>query len=78
MLDKIIKNRLWEILNKDVDDITQLDYQILMRFLTYDLLEEFQNQYGEAIDIEGLTIEAQETRVVTAKALLEFLKSNLK
>lgn len=68
-----MKDRIWEILNKPVEDITGNEYYILINFLTYEMLEEYQNQTGEAIDIEGLTTE--EKLIVTGKALLDFLNN---
>lgn len=69
-----MRDKIWEILNKTAESLTKEEFDMLIKYITYEAIEEWQNMTGEAIDIDGITIE--ERNIVTAAAFLEFLKEN--
>lgn len=75
MKEELIKEKIFGILNKEISQLTELDLQILDRFLTYELLDEYITQNGIAVDVENLTIEEDTTPKYSAMALLNYLQS---
>lgn len=69
-----MRDKIWQILNKTAESLTKEEFDMLIKYITYEAIEEWQNMTGEAIDIDGITIE--ERNIVTAAAFLEFLKEN--
>jgi hypothetical protein len=57
MNEKEIKEELFRILYKVVEDITLTEWRFIHTYLTYEILEEFIDESGYAVEIEGFNTE---------------------
>lgn len=57
MTQKEIKEELFRILYKVVEDITLTEWRFIHTYLTYEILDEFIDESGYAVEIEGFNTE---------------------
>ena len=57
MTKKEIKQKLFKLLDKDADDLTNNDWLFIHQYLTYDIINDYIDTTGNAVLLEGITIE---------------------
>jgi hypothetical protein len=71
-MKKEIKKIIFTILDKEPERVTESELQFLIQHLTYELLEEYQNQTGQAIFIDGFN--SEEVVNISVLDLINFKK----
>ena len=57
MTKKEIKQKLFKLLDKDADDLTNNDWLFIHQYLTYDIINDYIDTTGNAVLLPGITIE---------------------
>jgi hypothetical protein len=71
-MQKQINKIIFTILDKEPERVTESELQFLFQHLTYELLEKYQNETGQAIFIDGFN--SEEVINVSAMDLINLIK----
>ena len=76
MKNKEIKNKLFKLLYKDVDNLTDKNWEYIHQYLTYEIIDEFIQNTGLPVLLPGITIEQPKVIKVPVSELLLLYDNN--
>ena len=76
MKNKEIKKKLFNLLYKDVDNLTDKNWEYIHQYLTYEIIDEFIQNTGLPVLLPGITIEQPKVIKVPVSELLLLYDNN--
>ena len=76
MKNKDIKKKLFKLLYKDVDNLTDKNWKYIHQHLTYEIIDEFIQKTGLPVLLPGITIEQPKVYNIPVSELLLLYDNN--